>query len=130
MLATDRLIKLRKSKKLTQKEVALNIGIERTTFVRYEKGNIQPPTDIVKRLADFFSVTTDYLLGRTSEPAPAPTNLSDLPCSDLEELLNSGKITLDDIPIDGADTGFIIDVIRLGLKKAAKDKKRVWIEKN
>lgn len=70
MFVADRLIELRKSKELTQKDVALSIGIARTTYVRYEKGEIQPPSDMIVRISNFFHVSSDYLFGNTSDPSP------------------------------------------------------------
>jgi transcriptional regulator with XRE-family HTH domain len=68
MLRADRLVALRKDKGLKQKDLADAVGLERTTFVRYEGGGIQPPNDMVVKLADYFDVTTDYLLGKSDSP--------------------------------------------------------------
>ena len=67
MLSAERLIQLRKSKKLTQRELAAVLGLERTTYVKYEKGGIQPPNDMIVKLSEFFDVTSDYLLGITAD---------------------------------------------------------------
>jgi len=68
MFRADRLFELRKGKGLTQKVVASNIKIDRTTYVRYEKEQIQPPIDMTIRLADFFGVSIGYLLGLSNSP--------------------------------------------------------------
>jgi transcriptional regulator with XRE-family HTH domain len=65
MFQAKRLRELRKNVGLTQAEVAKNVNIERTTYVRYEKGQISPPDKMIGKLASFFDVSTDYLLGRT-----------------------------------------------------------------
>lgn len=57
-----RLVELRNSKNLMQKEVAEYIGVDRTTYVKYERGQSQPNFEILAKLADFFNVTTDFLL--------------------------------------------------------------------
>ncbi|MGN0438301.1 MAG: helix-turn-helix domain-containing protein [Lachnospiraceae bacterium] len=54
---------LRKSLGLTQTDLAESIGIARTTLIGYENQTSQPDIETLKRLASFFSVTTDYLLG-------------------------------------------------------------------
>lgn len=59
-----RLKEKRKEKSLTQKDVADKLGIGRTTYAMYESENRDPDTDTLQRMADFFEVTTDYLLGR------------------------------------------------------------------
>ncbi|UOG08811.1 helix-turn-helix domain-containing protein [Bacillus altitudinis] len=57
-----RLIQLRKTKKLTQEQMAEKIGIHRATYANYERGYRQPDYDTLIKIADFFEVTTDYLL--------------------------------------------------------------------
>ena len=64
-----RLTALRKEKKLLQADVANKIGIARATYGAYEQGNRQPDFDTLERIADYFEVSTDYLLGRTDTPA-------------------------------------------------------------
>ena len=59
---------LRESKKLTKKQVADAIGITERAYITYEYGQRDVSTDTLQKLADFYGVTTDYLLGR--EPAP------------------------------------------------------------
>lgn len=51
--------------KWTQGYVAEKIGVARVTYTGYENGTKQPPLETVNKLADFFEVTTDYLLGRS-----------------------------------------------------------------
>ncbi|PAE70601.1 helix-turn-helix domain-containing protein [Bacillus licheniformis] len=62
-----KLIALRKSKKLTQEEMALKIGVHRGTYANYERGHRQPDYETLKKIADFFEVTTDYLLDRSEK---------------------------------------------------------------
>ena len=58
-----RLKKLRKKRKLTQRQLADKLGLTRSTVCSYENNTITPPTEIVKRLAVIFDVSADYLLG-------------------------------------------------------------------
>ena len=62
---------LRRNKKLTLKEVGSLIGVAESTMSLYESGKRQPDFDTLQTLANFFSVSVDYLLGRT-EYAEAP----------------------------------------------------------
>lgn len=59
----SRLSELRKKKKVTQAEVAAFLQVDRTTYVKYEKGQSCPDDETKIKLAHFFGVTTDYLLG-------------------------------------------------------------------
>ncbi|RLJ90165.1 helix-turn-helix domain-containing protein [Planococcus citreus] len=55
---------LRKSKKMTQDELANRLSINRGTYANYERGHRQPDFETLIKIADYFEVTTDYLLGR------------------------------------------------------------------
>jgi transcriptional regulator with XRE-family HTH domain len=68
LLRKDRLAELRKKRNLYQKDMAKEFGLERSTYGKYETGDIQPPNDMVVRMAEFFSVAVDYLLGRSDNP--------------------------------------------------------------
>jgi transcriptional regulator with XRE-family HTH domain len=58
------LINLRKAKKVTQVEMANNFGVSRVTYARWESGISKPSIDDIERMADFFDVSVDYILGR------------------------------------------------------------------
>ena len=55
---------LRTSKGLYQKDLAQYLGIDRTTYVKYERGDSEPNFEMIQKLADFFNVSVDYLIGR------------------------------------------------------------------
>lgn len=59
-----RLKELRKVKGMTQCEVAKVIGYSSLSYARYEKGEREPDISTLCKLADFFVVSVDYLLGR------------------------------------------------------------------
>lgn len=63
-----RLKELRKSRKLTQKQVAANVSITERSYQELEYGKAKPSHDTIIALADFFNVSTDYLLGRSDDP--------------------------------------------------------------
>lgn len=68
MMLSTRLSYLRKQHKLNQTEMAKKLGMGRTTYAMYEQGNRSPDYNTLNQIADFFDVTTDYLLGRTDDP--------------------------------------------------------------
>lgn len=70
----DQLQELRKEKKFTQEEAADKFGVKLSTYQKYERDAISPPYDILIKIADFYNVSTDYLLGRTEIKAMAGTS--------------------------------------------------------
>lgn len=66
MSFSTRLTSLRKASNKLQADVAKDIGIARATYGAYEQGIRQPDFDTLEKIADYFSVSTDYLLGRTN----------------------------------------------------------------
>ncbi len=59
----------RRMKKLTQQKVADLMNIDRTTYTRYESGEIQVDNVKLLQLSEIFGVSIDFLLGKTSTPA-------------------------------------------------------------
>ena len=59
----ERIRKLRKEAGLTQKELAERIWLSKTVVSNYELGTRKPSIDIVVKFANYFHVSTDYLLG-------------------------------------------------------------------
>ena len=76
---SERLKLLRKKHKITQEELAIRIGVERSSIGKYESTDTIPSPNILTALAEFFSVTTDYLLGVTNKPdrIAAPPELAE-----------------------------------------------------
>ena len=64
----QRLRDLREDKDLKQVEVAAVLGIQQTVYSRYERGYQTIPVEHLLALADFYGVSTDYILGRTNDP--------------------------------------------------------------
>lgn len=62
----DRLKELRKSKNLTQTELGKILGVGKTTISMYETNNSTPNDEIKLKIADYFNVSLDYLLGKTN----------------------------------------------------------------
>ena len=67
-----RVYDLREDNDLTQKAIAEYLSIHPNVYRRYEKGVREFPLEIVVKLADYYQVSTDYLLGRTDVPEPYP----------------------------------------------------------
>lgn len=65
MKIKDRIKKLRKELNLTQEQFAHKISYSRTAISAWEIGRNEPSNDDTLKLADFFNVSTDFLLGKT-----------------------------------------------------------------
>lgn len=68
----QRLEDLRVDYDKTQLEIAEYLNMGRNVYWRYEKGKREIPTWAVLKLADYYKVSTDYLLGRTDQREPYP----------------------------------------------------------
>ena len=69
----NRLRDLREDKDLKQKDLAEMLKIHQTTYSDYELGRLNIPVATLHILADFYRVSTDYLLGRTNRKDPYPS---------------------------------------------------------
>lgn len=64
-LSVMKLKELRKENNLTQKELADYLNIKQNTYSQYENGQRQVPIEVLLRLADYYKVSVDCLLGRS-----------------------------------------------------------------
>lgn len=72
----ERIKNLREDMRLTQEDLALQIGVGVQQINRYENQKTEPDADIVARLADALGVSSDYLLGLSDNPIPPNLNAS------------------------------------------------------
>jgi transcriptional regulator with XRE-family HTH domain len=70
MLHGDRLKQLRVQKGFTHQQLAEQLGLGTKQIWRYESGENDPTGDILRRIAQAFNVSVDYLLGLVNEPTP------------------------------------------------------------
>jgi len=116
----ERLKMLRKKKNLTQKELGVILNISDRVLSYYEAGNRFPSDEnTLNAIADYFDVTTDYLLGRTDEKDVYVLTGEDVP-KELRE------IGVDEIGIlkQFKDSGFTKEEIQEILEFAKKMKKQ------
>ena len=72
ILKYENIRKLRTDMGYTQKQVAEVLGVSQNTYSQYEIGVLNYPVDALVKLADFYGVSVDYLLGRTDTKEPYP----------------------------------------------------------
>lgn len=101
----QRLKSLREELGYLQKELASKLDISRSTLGSWESGNRVPELGTVQRLADFFNVSVDYLLGRIDNRTivlPSQTAEQNKP-KDLEKFLDNQEIMFDGVPLTEDD---------------------------
>lgn len=73
---SERFKALRLEKKLTQNELAMALGVSNKTISVYEKGTSSPTLETLEKIAAYFNVTIDYLIGYSDKPNPEVETIS------------------------------------------------------
>lgn len=68
----QRIRDLREDNDLMQEDLAKMLNCTQACYSNYETGKRDIPTEVLNKLADFYGVSTDYLLGRTVRKEPYP----------------------------------------------------------
>jgi transcriptional regulator with XRE-family HTH domain len=74
-----RMKELRQRKDVTLDKLAYDVNSTKATLSRYENNRRTPDIDFIYKIADYFNVTTDYLLGRTDDPNTVIIDNGNLP---------------------------------------------------
>lgn len=126
-----RLKAMRKDNKETQEDIARLLNVQRTTVGEYERGNIRPPMDKMKILADHFKVSVDYLMGNTNfqtaeeRNEESPNDVSKTMKKLLEDLQkNYHAMTFDGEVLDNELRGLLISALEQSLKMGKIMQKR------
>lgn len=106
-----RLKQLRTEKELSQKELGEMVSLDKSTICLYESGGRRPNFKVMERLADYFDVSLDYLVGRNYETAKGKTTL------DIEELFKMAKIMYQGRQIPEEIKQEILDYIEFLIQK-------------
>ena len=100
----QRLVQLRKARNLTMREVTETLSIAISTYAGYESGAREPSLEVLSKLADFFNVSSDYLLfGHSSGEQGAEI--------DLKEMLHRTQVMFDGVPLSEAEKRKVEDVL-------------------
>lgn len=86
----ENLKEARIKKGLSQKEVADNIGVAKSTYSLYESGNREPNVQTIKKIADFLNISVDELLGLNDQPTTLAAHFdgAEYTEDELEEIKN------------------------------------------
>jgi transcriptional regulator with XRE-family HTH domain len=85
----DTLKQIREKNGLTKRELCEKTGISERAYLTYEFGEREPKISVIQKLADFYGVTTDYLLGRNSQKS------NELTPTQREEIATQKWLSLD-----------------------------------
>lgn len=75
----ERVTALYQAQGITKNKLLTDLRLDKSSFFNWEKRGTIPSGDVVARLADYFHVSTDYLLGRTGNPRPVEESAPDAP---------------------------------------------------
>lgn len=92
---SERLRQLRNAHDLSQMEFSKHLGISKSSVNMYERGEREPNLEILGRIADFFRVDLDYLLGKSDEMQKTAPEVRAVTDDDIKFALfgGSGEIT-------------------------------------
>ncbi|EQA3607315.1 helix-turn-helix domain-containing protein [Enterococcus faecalis] len=107
----ERVKDLAKKRNKNLKQVAEEIGLSENAFYKWK--NQSPKAETLQKVADYFGVTTDYLLGRTDTPQFSAKNERE---ATIEEALNS-VMSYDGQPLTDNDREILRGIIEAYLDK-------------
>lgn len=90
-MLNDRIKHLRLSKGINQVELANKLGVTKQSISNWENDNILPSIDMLCKIAKYFSVSTDYLLGFDDKRYLNVENLTDEQISHIQLLIDDIK---------------------------------------
>lgn len=93
----NRIKELRIARSLTQEDLGKVLNVQKAAISKYEKGRAEPSVDILKRMARYFSVSSDYLLELSdiAQPPAAPPSTPALTPQE-QDLLRKYRVLTDE----------------------------------
>ncbi len=87
-MLSERIKQLRTDRNITQVELAKNLSVSKQAVSNWENDNIQPSIDMLVKISEYFSVSTDYLLGLDNKKYLEISGLSDLKIAHIQQIIN------------------------------------------
>ena len=91
-MLNERIRQLRMERNMTEVQLARMLCVSKQTVANWENDNILPSIYMLIKLADYFSVSTDYLLGRNDKRYIEVTGLSDTKVAHLQQIADDMKV--------------------------------------
>jgi transcriptional regulator with XRE-family HTH domain len=132
-----RLKALREDMELSREELASKLGTSYHSIAKYETNNRFPDKDGLSKMADFFNVSTDYLLCRTNVKNIDPTVLTSEDQKDIKDRLESIKKDLESSkglmfngdPLSQDSIDSLLEAMEIGLSMAKLKQKKSLLER-
>ena len=104
---------LRKNSGMTQSELAKKLGISPSAVGMYEQGRREPDSEMLLRLCEVFSVSTDTLLGNSTGVDEKSRELTDV-FDEFTQLLSTQQgLMFDGVPLNDEDRSKIVDAVKV-----------------
>ncbi len=87
-MLNERIKQLRIDRNITQVALAKDLSVSKQSVSNWENNNIQPSIDMLIKIAEFFSVSTDYLLGLDNKKYVEIAGLSDIKIAHIQQIIN------------------------------------------
>lgn len=91
----ERLKKLRENENITREHLANSLGITYSALSKYETGKREPDFELLQKIANYFNVTTDYLLCISDNPAPPQYKKAGISDTDYNNLSSYQREVID-----------------------------------
>ena len=94
IMLNERIKELRTERNITQVTLAKELSVSKQSVSNWENDNIQPSIDMLIKIAEFFSVSTDYLLGLDNKKYIEITGLSEVKVAHIQQIIDDMRETV------------------------------------
>lgn len=92
-MLNENIKKIRLAQNISQVELARRLNVSKQSVSNWENDNIQPSIDMLIKIANCFGVSTDYLLGLSTEKTIDATGLTDMQIAHIRQIIDDIKST-------------------------------------
>ncbi len=132
-----RIRKLRLEQNLKQKDLAAKLGISTSSVGMYERELRQPDAEILKKIADFFNVSIDYILGNSDKRDHSELTYKDNRniaktldmLKDQIDNNESGELNYNGIEVTDDDAELLMDALDMALRRIKRKNKEKYTPK-
>ncbi|MGM9571245.1 MAG: helix-turn-helix domain-containing protein [bacterium] len=134
---SKRLKQLRAKNKVSQAELARKLGMSQQAIAKWETEKATPDPEMITKIADYFNITTDYLLGREEKQSSSKTELSKRVKKEIteelkkfeESLMNADGLMLDGEIVSEETVQNLLSAMKIGMEIARQKNKEKFTPK-